>query len=167
MDELKWVGSGPDRALMLGFVPRISIDPRIRCPREFSEEFPCPSSPTVELVALALNAEEVILSAVWPYRQHIEVIKVWFSLDKKTSSALFLYAEAVVVGPNGEKFPTTQSVDLDYWYGVGAPIFAPPEDSPAKLASLALKIARGVKGVADAVIALRTKELDHFSATFR
>ena len=88
-----------DDSNVLGFVPRISIDMRIRCPRLFTEEFPCPEPPTLRYGQLATKAAEGILVAAWQWRRHIEVIKVGYSFDEDSPEYLYLTDEMILVVP--------------------------------------------------------------------
>ena len=65
MNEVHWIGDGAKRTLVLGLVPKISIDVRIRCPRTFTSEFPPPPPPTPrEVVVDTYFGDEI----VDPYR---------------------------------------------------------------------------------------------------
>lgn len=103
MNELRWVGSNSDRALMLGFVPKISIDLRIRCPREFTSEFPPPPRPTIQYYDVAAKVAEKAVTAMWQYRPFIEVIKVGFRLGESSPDELYIVCEAVLAIPSSNQ----------------------------------------------------------------
>lgn len=98
----------------LGFIPKISIDARIRCPRRFTDESPPPPPPTLGYSNIACRAAHQILATMWPYRQYIEVIKVGYSLDKESPDKVHITGELVIVVPATDEKITINSTQ---WIG--------------------------------------------------
>ena len=112
MTELRWVGNGSDRTLFLGLVPRISIDPRIRCPRTFTKEYPVPQPPTRRYGEVALRAAGKILGATWPFRAYVEAIKVGYAFSNDAPISLYITSEVILVMPG---VASKIAVDSRHW----------------------------------------------------
>ncbi len=108
-NELRKSKDGP---LFLGLMPKISVDPRILCPCEFTREFQPPPPPTIRFYEIAAIAGARAATAMWNYRQYIEVIKIGFTLGISSPDELYITAEAVMVIPiSGEKV----TIKADQW----------------------------------------------------
>jgi hypothetical protein len=117
MNEVHWIGDGAKRTLVLGSVPKISIDVRIRCPRTFTSEFPPPPPPTPRYSELAGRAAQKIVTAIWSFRHYVEVIKVGYALDDQSPNTVYVTGEIVLVTPTGEKISTARREHLGHKYG--------------------------------------------------
>ena len=117
MNELHWIGSGSSGTRVLGLVPRVSVDIRIRCPRTFTDEFPPPPPPSIAHSELASKAAQKIMSALWFCRWYVEVIKVGYTLDDCSPDTLYITGEIILVEPTGEKFNIKQTEEIGYKWG--------------------------------------------------
>jgi hypothetical protein len=104
-DELHHSASGASRGeLVIGFMPRISIDLRIRCPHTFDEKNPPLPPPTLRYSEIASKACHQVMSAMWFCRGYIEVIKIGYAAGTKSSNDVYITGEIVLIVPvTGEK----------------------------------------------------------------
>jgi hypothetical protein len=116
-NELEWIGSGGDRALILGAGPKLSIDPRIRCPHTFTNEFPPPPPPNERYSELACKAAITIVKAVWLFRSYVEIIKVGYTLDDRSPDRVYLVGEIILIDPRGDKIHVTQKINIGASHG--------------------------------------------------
>lgn len=99
--ELQWTEVSGKRTLVIGKIPRISIDSRIRSPRTFDGRgSPTPPAPpTQRYTEIALKAAQKVMAATWFFRQYIEVIKIGYVLHENDPDKLLLTAGIVFVIP--------------------------------------------------------------------
>lgn len=94
-------GSSGNEMRVVGWMPRISTDIRIKCPRSFNgHDSPVPPPPpSLKYVEIALGAATKIATATWFCRQYLEAIRVGYTLDEHSPFGLYITGDVVIVTP--------------------------------------------------------------------
>ena len=133
--EVHRIGSGSSKNdLVLGFVPRISIDLRIRCPRMFDEKHPAPPPPTLRYSEIATKAAFKITASVWFCRRYVEVIKVGYVLDDSSPDIVYITGDVILIVPTtAEKIEVRMKLQIGSRCNFGELELAEPDEACEKI----------------------------------